>query len=319
VGKKMNLKNRIDSINWFNILDNDTISKFMKNSIEELKRKSNSNTLKNAYEKGWIYVESLNDYLLVKGSPNFVKKLLKKLYDDGILQKYSLIEVVTTNGKRRTLRNDEKVRKYMEDMEEDAAGLVVKGVNTTLDVDVDSIRKEARKLGHIVNRKGVPFYNYRKSVIRLKKKNNVCENFSKNEKLEKIFEKNYLNLDVKYLSYEEAKNLFSKNNERIIRIGDNVLGIKNNDTISFWKKDDNNKYLIYEKYFGNFSDFDEHLKILNDINLYNIVKISDRYFPKRKLLGINKLYKITYDGRVPIMESYIDDYEVVFLKLKNSK
>lgn len=315
----MNLKNRIDSINWFNILDNDTISKFMKNSIEELKRKSNSNTLKNAYEKGWIYVESLNDYLLVKGSPNFVKKLLKKLYDDGILQKYSLIEVVTTNGKRRTLRNDEKVRKYMEDMEEDAAGLVVKGVNTTLDVDVDSIRKEARKLGHIVNRKGVPFYNYRKSVIRLKKKNNVCENFSKNEKLEKIFEKNYLNLDVKYLSYEEAKNLFSKNNERIIRIGDNVLGIKNNDTISFWKKDDNNKYLIYEKYFGNFSDFDEHLKILNDINLYNIVKISDRYFPKRKLLGINKLYKITYDGRVPIMESYIDDYEVVFLKLKNSK
>jgi len=312
----MNLKNRIESINWFNILDNDTISKFMKNSIEELKRKSNSNTLKNAYEKGWIYVESLNDYLLVKGSPNFVKKLLKKLYDDGILQKYSLIEVVTTNGKRRTFCNDQKIRKYME---EDAAGLVVKGVNTTLDVDVDSIKKEARKLGHIVNKKGVPFYNYRKSIIRLKKKNNICENFSKNEKLEKIFEKNYLNLDVKYLSYEEAKNLFFNNDERIIRIGDNILGIKNNDTISFWKKDDKNKYLIYEKYFGNFSDFDEHLKILKNVNLYNIVKISDRYFPRRKLLGINKLYEITYDGRVPIMESHIDDYEVVFLKLKNSK
>lgn len=311
----MSIGEDLKKIHWHNVHTGKSFPKILTSDpFDYIKDKTKSN-LRGVYESGWIFVEALNDYLYVKGTPLYVRRFLRNLLLGDNLKKYSVIEVETTNGKKRTISDEKSLKKYLE---EDGVGIIVKGVNTTPDIDEDSIRREAEKLGSNVSKKGVPKYDYRGSLDFLKSKREeekLNEKVNIYSKIDSIFDKSYLNVDTKNLTYKDAIELFGKENSPVFRVGNNVLGIKNENSISFWKMDDN--YIIYENIVSkdNSNKLLEHLSFIKKNRLVDKIKIESKYLDKSIYAQLFLKYDIENDKNGKLVEAFLYDYNDIVIKL----
>lgn len=306
----MLIENKIDVINWYNIQDNKILPKsYGENPVEQIKNKTGKK-ISEIYNSGWIFVEAINDYLLIKGTPEYVKRLLKRFYKNGFIKRFSIIEIITPNSKK-IIADEDELKKYLK---ETSAGLIVKGVNTTSDVDLDSIKVQSKKLGMNVSRQGVPNLDYRKSIEFVRKNNNYKkETLSEQnplEKIDSIINKSFINIDVKNIDYNRAKEIFDSE-PQVFKLGNNILGVKTIDSMSFWKKDENN-WIVYEHYISSDKEktkMFEHLNILKNSKITEKVKLNVTNLSSDDILKISFHFSVKDSENRKILESFVQDYK----------
>lgn len=157
------------------------------------------------------------DYLIYETTNKFFKNKETKIIEYKSIQNMIRNENNNITKIIGRAKNDADAIDLYLTLKED--GRIVKGVNTTVDVDIDETPKQAKKFGNKVSKDGYPVYSFKDSV-KLAGKSSLTEAL---EKIEEIYVGNF-ELDDHEISYFNSK-LKRGKNPKIIKSGNYEIKI----------------------------------------------------------------------------------------------
>ena len=160
----------------------------------------------------------------------------------------------------------------IENLINECVGRIVKGINTTADVGVDQIKKEASKFGFDVDKDGYPKDTFKKYIKNLK------EDVDYDDVFHPFGEAIQLSPNLHELIFDNKYTSFKKEEDKIIYDGNRVLVITSPSKIT-------NELRIYSRFCSNNPNITaDTSKILDDMvidtNQNNSIKISLYLFDK---------------------------------------